>query len=98
MTADGIVAVWIFARVEQQANDLDVTGIRSQSEGQMARLGVSVREQAAGVLGASQSRRHRQIDASATLNQSVDRFALTVQGSCMDGGVGIGSGIAKKID
>ena len=36
MAPDRVVAVWILARVQQQANDFDATKLRCQRECQMA--------------------------------------------------------------
>jgi hypothetical protein len=50
MASHRVISVWIFARVEQQSNDLDMTKIRCQSECQMAVLRVSARKQPMGIL------------------------------------------------
>jgi len=55
------------------------------------------RQQPAGILNSSQSRRHRQINVSATPKQGVDRFRPAMQG-CVQSAAGIGSVIAKEID
>ena len=98
MSADRVVSVWIFARVKQQPNDFDMTKLRCQRERQGAILIVGIRKQPAGLLEASQSRRSRQIDPGAALDQSVHRFQLAVQGCCVESAVGICSVITKEID
>ena len=50
MVAFGIVAVGILAGVEQQANDLGMSVLRSQGERAMARFGVRGREQTGGIV------------------------------------------------
>ncbi len=60
-----VVAVWIFSRIEQQANDFDMSKLRCQRERQMAVVSTSVSNESAEVLDASQSCRDRQIDSSA---------------------------------
>ena|SRR5579864_8434564 len=98
MASQRVVSVWIFARVEQQSNDLDVTKIRGQSECQMAVLIAGARKQPAGILDAPQGRCHRQVDSSAAPDQSVQRFELAMQGGCLQSAVGIRSAVAQEID
>src|ERR1700704_3687294 len=98
MAPDRVVSIGIFARVKQQSNDLDVTELRGQRERQVAILTVGPRKQAAGLLDASQSRRNRQINPTATPDQSVQRCQLAVQGRSVDSAIGIRSVIAKEID
>ncbi len=98
MASDRVVSVWIFARVQQQSYDLDMTKIRCQSERQMGVFIARARKQATGILEASQSSRDRQINPSAAPEQSVHRFELAVQSRCVNSAVRIRSVIAKEID
>ena len=98
MAPDRVVSIGIFARVKQQSNDLDMTKLRGQRERQVAILTVGSRKQPAGLLGASPSRRNRQINPTASPDQSIQRFQLAVQGRSVDSAVGIRSVIAKEID
>ena len=50
MASQRVVSVWIFARVEQKSNDLDMTEIRCQIKCQMAVLRVGARQAADGHL------------------------------------------------
>jgi hypothetical protein len=52
MASHRVVSVWIFARVEQKSNDLDMTKIRCQSKCQMAVLRVGARKQPTGLFDA----------------------------------------------
>jgi hypothetical protein len=94
MASHRVVPVWIFARVEQQSNDLDMTKIRCQSESQMAVLTAGARKQPTGIFDAPQGHCHRQIDSSATPDQSVHCLELAVQGRRLYCAVGIRSVIA----
>jgi hypothetical protein len=98
MASDRVVSVWVFTRVKQQSDDLDMTKIRCQSEGQMAVLAAGARKQLTGVLDAPQSCCHRQIDLSAAPDQGIHGFHLAVQGRCLYSVVGIRSVIAKEIN
>jgi hypothetical protein len=98
MASHRVVSVWIFARVKQQPNDIDMTKIRCQSKCQLAVLRVGPRKQPTGIFDAPQGRCHRQIDSSAAPDQSVHRFELAVQGRCLCSAVGIRSVIAQEID
>ena len=80
MASHRVVSVWIFARVKQQSNDLDMTKIRRQSECQMPVLTAGLRKESTGILNAPQGRCHRQIDSSAAPDQGVHCLELTVQG------------------
>src|SRR5216684_4303630 len=93
-----VVSVWIFARVKQQSNDLDMTKIRCQSECQMAVLTASARKQPTGIFNASQGCCHRQVDSSAAPDQGVHCLELAVQGCRLHRAVGIRSVIAQQID
>ena len=64
----------------------------------MAVLTAGARKQSAGLLEASQSRCHRQIDSGAAADQDLHRLKLTVQGRCLYSAVGIRSVIAQEID
>jgi hypothetical protein len=68
MTSHRVVSVWIFARVKQQSNDLDMTKIRRQSERQMAVLTAGAGKQPTRFLDAPQSRCHRQINLRTAPN------------------------------
>jgi hypothetical protein len=61
MASHRVVSVWIFARVEQKSNDLDMTEIRCQSKCQMAVLRVGAQKQPTGIFDAPQGRCHPQI-------------------------------------
>jgi len=98
MASHRVVSIWIFARVKQQSDDLDMTRIRRQSKCQMAVLTAGSGKQPTGILDASEGRRHRQIDSSAALEQSVHRLQFTVQGCRLYCAVGIRSVIAEEID
>ena len=98
MASDRVVAAWIFARVKQQSNDLDMTKLRCQRERQVAVVTLGTWEQPTGLFDAPQGRGHRQINPSATPEQSVHRFQLAVHSRCMDSAIGIRSVIAKEID
>ena len=98
MASHRVVSVWIFARVKQQSNDLDVTKIRRQSERQMAILTAGARKQPTSILDAPQRRCHRQIDSSAAPDQSVHCLELAVQGRRLCSAVGIRAVIAQQID
>jgi len=98
MASHRVVSVWIFARVKQQSNDLDMTKIRRQSECQMAVLTAGAGKQPTGILDAPQGDCYRQIDSSATPDQGIHRFNFAVQRCYTDCNVGICSRIAKEID
>jgi hypothetical protein len=98
MASHRVVSIWIFARVKQQSDDLDMTRIRRQSKCQMAVLTAGDCKQPMGILDASDGRRHRQIDSSATLEQGVHCLEFTVQGCHLYCAVGIRSEIAQEID
>ena len=98
MAPDRVVKIGIFARVEQPSNHLDMTKLRGQGECQVAILAVATRKQPAGLLDASPSRRHRQINPTAAPDQSPQRFQLAVHGGSVECAVRIRSVIAKQID
>jgi hypothetical protein len=98
MTSDWVVSVRIFARVQQQPNNLDMTKIRRQGERQVAVLPAGVRKQPAGVLAPPQSRCHGQIHPSAAFHECLHRLKLAMQGRCVYSAVGIRSVIAQEID
>jgi hypothetical protein len=98
VASDRVISVWIFARVKQQSNDLDMTKIRRRSERQMAVLAAGICEQPASILYAPQGRCHGQIDSSAAPDQGPYRLKLSVQGGCAYSAVGIRSVIAQEID
>src|SRR5260370_19661019 len=82
MASHRVVSVWIFSRVEQQSNDLDMTKTPCQSESQMAVLTAGARKQSTGLLEASQSRCHRRIDSGAAADHDRHRLKRTVQERC----------------
>lgn len=92
------VSAGIFARVQQQSHDFDMSKLRSQGQRELTSLAVSMRKEPAAIVGTSQSRGYGQINTSATRKQGADGVVLAMQGSCMEGGVGIGALIAKEID
>ena len=66
MASHRVVSVWIFARVEQKSNDLDMTEIRCQSKCQMAVLRVGARQQPTGIFDAPQVRNNPSITLVVT--------------------------------
>ena len=98
MAADRVVAVGIFARIQQHANDLDMTILRSQGQRQMAVVTTRRRKEPMEVVDAPQSGRNRQIDPRLSLDQSLHRVHLAVQGCCVESAVGIRSTITEEID
>ena len=54
---DRVVAVWIFARIEQQPDDLKMAKLRCQRERTMPILMAGTRKQSKGVFGTSQRSR-----------------------------------------
>lgn len=58
VASDRVISVWIFARIKQQTNDLDMAKIRCQSECQMAVITAGFGKQSTGILQASQGRCH----------------------------------------
>src|SRR5258706_11635531 len=71
VTTDRVVTVGIFAHVQYQASDLDMTKLRCQGERQMAVVGTRPRKQPAKVRDASQSGCYWKIDSRAAPKQSV---------------------------
>src|SRR5258707_1890911 len=94
MASHRVVSIWIFARVKQQSDDLDMTRIRCQSKCQIAVFTGGRCKQPTGILNASEGRRHRQIDSSTALEQGVHCLEFTVQGYRLYCAVGIRSVIA----
>jgi hypothetical protein len=95
MASHRVVSVWIFARVKQHSNDLDMPKIGCQSESQMAVLTAGTRKQPTGILDAPQGRCHRQIDSSAAPDQGVHCLELAVQCRRLYCAIGIRSVIAQ---
>ena len=98
MGSDWVVTVWIFARVQQQSNNLDMPKARCQGERQMAILTAGARKQTAGVLAPPQSRCHGQIQSSAASHQGIHCLKFAVQSRCVYSAVGIRSVIAQEFD
>lgn len=98
MASHGIVAIWVLARIQQQADNVDVAMVCRQRKRQVPRLSISIWKQPASVVCAPQSRGDRQVDGSTALNQCVHRLALAMQSCGMDSGAGICSVIAKQVD
>src|SRR6266404_7732950 len=98
MASHRVVSVWIFARVKQQSNDLDMTKIRRQSECQMPVLTAGPRKESTCIVNAPQGRCHRQIDSSAARDQGAHGLELAVQSRRLYSAFGIRSVIAEKID
>lgn len=65
MATERIVTVWIFTRIQQEANNLNMAKLRRQCERQMAVVFASAGKQPAEVVDVPRSGRDRQIDASA---------------------------------
>ncbi len=78
MESHRVVSVWIFPRVEQQPNKLEVTKLRCQGECTMPVLAVGAPKRPASLVKASHSRRHCQIYPGAAPNQGVHRLELGV--------------------
>lgn len=93
-----VVSVRIFAGVEQQSNDFDVTKIRCQCKCQMAVLRVGACKQPAGIFDAPHGRCRREIDSSAAPDQSVHRFELAMQSGCQQSAISVRFVIAQEID
>lgn len=78
MAADRVVTVWIFARIQQESNDLNMTEIGRQGERQVAILRASAGKQATRVLDTAKRRSDRQIYRRAEGKQCVHRLKLSV--------------------
>ena len=98
MAADWIVAIWIFARVQQQPNDLNMAKLRRQGERQMAVVSAGVWKEPTEVVDAPQRGCDGKVDPGAAPEQSVYCFQLAVQRRCVDCAVGVCFVIAKQID
>lgn len=92
------VAVGIFARVKQHAHDFDVAKLCRQCKCELTGLIPRVGKQPASILGPTQSRRYRQVDARATREESAQGLPLTVQGSSVQRGAGVRSVLAEEVD
>ena len=98
MASHRVISVWIFTRVQQQSNNLDMAKIRRRRERQMAVPAAGACQQPARILDAPQCRCHRQIDSSAARDQGVHGLELAVQSRRLCRAVEIRSVIAQQID
>jgi hypothetical protein len=89
VSADGVIAIWIFARVEQQAGTFDAPILDRQGEREMALAAVGGWQQAANLLKAAKGDRDGKRDAAAALNQGGDRFKPAMKSRRFDGAVGV---------
>ena len=98
MESDRVVPVWIFAGIEQQANDLNMTKLTRQGECAMTVFAAGGGKQPTEILNASQRCSNRQIDLSAAPDEGVRCLKLAVRDCRLDSGVWVHSMIAKEID
>src|ERR1700733_9842257 len=98
MSADWVVAIGIFACVEQHPYHLDFSVVRGNGQGEVPLVVARCRAKSAEILDAPERRGDREGDASAALDQMTHCFNLAKHGCHRDGAIGISSAIAKNID
>jgi hypothetical protein len=98
MESDWVVPVWIFARIEQSPDDLNMTKLRRHGERAMTVFAAGGRKQPTEIRDASKSCSDRQIDLSTALDEGVRCLKLAMRDCRLDSGVWVRSVIAKEID
>ena len=102
-----VVPVWIFTRIEEQAQDLDVAELRGQRQSSMARLGIGTWQHTNHCFDTAEAGRRREvIDARAAPDQRlggllVAEYERGQQWRCplpRARGFDIGASIEQRID
>ena len=95
---DRVIAVWIFAGIEQQLHDFNVAELRCQSERTMAILIVGMGKQSTEVFDASESCRDGKSHGSAALDERMHGLKFAVSYRRKHRTVWIGSMIAEQLN
>jgi hypothetical protein len=98
MGADRVVSIRVFARIEQQPNDVSVTELGGECECEVALLPIRGRKHPPCIFDPAQGCSDRQVDTGAAGNQSCDSLHLAMRGCCSYRAVWIGAALTKEID